>query len=110
MSAFEAGLAMLSAIIGGGIVGLPFAMIHTGIPLGVLMNILVGCMGCYTGFLYLRCKDLSPTYVESLYELGFVTLGAASIYVIAILCLISGIGCIMIYFIVFGDIAASLAI
>ena len=100
---------MLSAIIGGGIVGIPFAMIHTGIPFGIILNVLVAMMGWYTGHLYLRCKDLAPTYVESLYELGFVSLGSASIYIISTVILISGIGCIMIYFIVFGDIAASLA-
>lgn len=110
MTAFEAGLALLSAIVGGGIVGIPFAMIHTGIPLGIFLNIAVGSAGCYTGGLYLKCKDLSPTYVESLYELGFITMGRASIYIISTIILLSGIGCIMIYFIVFGDISASLAL
>lgn len=100
---------MLSAIVGGGIVGIPFAMIHTGIPLGLILNIGVAATGTYTGLLYLRCKDLSPTYVESLYELGFVCMGKLAIYVIASAVLISGIGCIMIYFIVFGDVSASLA-
>lgn len=109
MSALEAGLAMLSAIIGGGIVGIPYAMVHTGIPLGVMLNVFIATAGCYTGNLYLRCKDLIPMHVQSTYELGFVTLGPKSIWIIATLILISGAGCIMIYFIVFGDIAASLA-
>jgi len=109
MTAFEAGLAMLSAIVGGGIVGVPYAMIHTGIPFGIILNLGVALCGVYTGHLYLRCKDLSPTYVESLYELGFVTMGKASIYIIAVINFTSGIGCMMIYFIVFGDISASLA-
>ena len=100
---------MLSAIVGGGIVGIPFAMIHTGIPLGLFLNVGVATMGTYTGMLYLRCKDLSPTYVESLYELGFVCMGKFAIYVIAGAIFISGIGCIMIYLIVFGDVSASLA-
>ena len=110
LSVFEAGLALLSAIVGGGIVGIPFAMIHTGIPLGVALNISVAAAGCYTGSLYLKCKDLSPTYVESMYELGFITMGRASIYIISAIIKLSGIGCIMIYFIVFGEISASLAV
>ena len=105
MTSFEAGLAMLSAIIGGGIVGIPYAMIHTGIPTGFLINVLVASAGIYTGNLYLKCKDLSPTVVESLYELGYVILGVKAIWIISTLVLISGIGAIMIYFIVFGDIA-----
>mmetsp|Transcript_23302 Transcript_23302/g.31146 ORF Transcript_23302/g.31146 Transcript_23302/m.31146 type:complete len:155 (-) Transcript_23302:869-1333(-) len=84
-------------------------MFHTGIPLGLVLNIAVATAGWYTGSLYLRVKDLSPTYVESLYELGYVTMGVASIYLISFLVLISGIGCIMIYFIVFSNISASLA-
>ena len=52
---------------------------------------------------------MSPTYVESLYELGFVAMGPSSIYIISVLVLITGIGCIMIYFIVFGNICVSLA-
>ena len=109
MTAFEAGLALLSAIVGGGIVGIPFAMFHTGIPLGIVLNIGIAVAGWYTGTLYLKVKDMSPTYVESLYELGFVTMGAASIYVISVVVLISGVGCTMIYFIVFSKISASLA-
>ena len=109
LTAFEAGLALLSAIVGGGIVGIPYAMFHTGIPLGLVLNIAVALAGWYTGSLYLRVKDLSPTYVESMYELGFVTMGTISIYLISFIILLSGFGCIMIYFIVFSNIAASLA-
>ena len=109
LTPFEAGLALLSAIVGGGIVGIPYAMFHTGIPLGLLLNIGVSLAGLYTGSLYLKVKDLSPTYIESMYELGFVTMGVFSIYFISTVILISGFGCIMIYFIVFSNISASLA-
>ena len=109
LSAFEAGLALLSAIVGGGIVGIPYAMFHTGIPLGVGLNIFVALAGLYTGTLYLKVKELSPTYVESIYELGFVTMGVYSIYALSSLCVIAGVGCIMIYFIVFSNISVSLA-
>ena len=84
-------------------------MFHTGIPLGIALNVGVALAGYYTGNLYLKVKDLSPTYVESMYELGFVTMGVCSIYLISFLILLSGVGCIMIYFIVFSRIAASLA-
>ena len=94
---------------GGGIVGIPFAMFHTGIPLGLALNVGIAIAGWYTGTLYLKIKDMSPTYVESLYELGFVTMGTASIYVFSVVILISGFGCTLIYFIVFSNISASLA-
>lgn len=75
----------------------------------MLLNIAVAFAGWYTGKLYLKVKDMSPTYVESMYELGFVTMGVRSIYLISFLILISGMGCTMIYFIVFSEISASLA-
>ena len=109
LNSFEAGLAMLSAIIGGGIVGIPYAMVHTGIPAGLILNIVIVLAGVYSGTLYLKCKDLTPTVVESMYELGYVVLGVKAIWILSTLILIAGIGSIMIYFIVFGDIAKSLA-
>ena len=84
-------------------------MFHTGIPLGLILNVGIAVIGWYTGTIYLKVKDMSPTYVESLYELGFVTMGTSSIYVFSIIILISGVGCTMIYFIVFSRISASLA-
>ena len=108
LTVFEAGLALLSAIIGGGIVGIPFSMVHTGIPLGLALNAAVAAIGWFTGSLYLKVKDLSPTYVESLFEIGFVTMGKASIYLFSITILVTGSGVTIIYLIVFSDISASL--
>lgn len=99
----------MSAIIGGGIVGIPFSMIHTGIPLGSILILCIAAVSVNAGSLYLHCKDLSPTNVESLYELAFVTMGKYSIYVISSLTVVNYTGGIMIYFLVFGDISASFA-
>ena len=88
--------------------GIPFSMVHTGIPLGLALNATVAAIGWYTGSLYLKVKDLSPTYVESLFEIGFVTMGKASIYLFSITILVTGSGVTIIYLIVFSDISASL--
>jgi sodium-coupled neutral amino acid transporter 11 len=108
MSHFEASLALLSTIIGGGIVGIPYAMYHTGIPFGILLNLFVMLSCWYSCKLYLAAKNLVPVYVESLYEIGFVCMGRASIFLISIILLISSAGLMMIYFIVFGDTFASI--
>ena len=109
LTVFEAGLALLSTIIGGGIVGIPFAILQLGIPFGIVIILIIAAMSLYSGSLYLRVKDLSPTKVESLYELGFVTMGSASIYFIAATMMSLSLGACIIYFVIFGDIAASLA-
>ena len=88
--------------------GVPYALIHTGIPLGIMLNISMALICFYSGYLLLLAKQMSPTYVESMYELGFLTMGKCSIYFISITILISLFGCMMIYFIIFGDISASL--
>ena len=108
MTVWETGLALLSAIIGGGIVGIPYAMFKTGIILGLILNVVFAMTTIFSARLYLRCKDISPMYVESLYELSYIVIKRAGIFLFATVVLISGTGCIMIYFIVFGDISASL--
>ena len=109
MTTFEAALALLSAIVGGGIVGVPFSLLHCGIPLGVILNIVFAVLSYVGSLLYLRSKDMVPIHVETLYELGFVSMGTFSIYFISITMIIAGFGVMMIYFIIFGDISASIA-
>ena len=108
LTVFEAGLALLSTIIGGGIVGMPFALFHTGIPIGVVSLILVCLLNLYSGHLLLLTRKISPMPVNSFYELGFVTMGSKSVYLISILMLSLGIGSLILYFVLFGEISASI--
>ena len=99
---------MLATIVGGGIVGIPFSMEHSGIPLGLVL--LTGFAFCayYAAVLYFETKLLSPVRVNSLYEMSFVVLGKSSIYLVAGIVFLSSFGVVMIYFIVFRDICASI--
>jgi len=103
-----ASLAILSTIVGGGIVGIPFSIYQTGIPLGIVMNVLIALSVHYSCVLYLAGKDLMPVAVNSHYETGYLTIGRASIYMICLINLVGGFGLMMIYFIVFGDTTASI--
>jgi len=60
LNTFTAILAILSTIIGGGIVGVPYSFYNFGIPLAIILNILVVIMTYFSGVLYLKAKDLVP--------------------------------------------------
>lgn len=82
-------------------------MLLSGIPMGLILNALCWIL-CYVSVtMYMEAKKLSPVSVKTLYEFGYVGLGPKSIYLVAFLSTVQTIGFVMIYFIVFGDIAGS---
>ena len=109
MSRFEAALAIVSTIVGGGIVGVPYSLLHAGIPFGIFLHFIVALSVSYSCTLYIHAKDLIPIQVESLYEIGFSVMGRCSIYLVSVIVWVASIGLMMIYFIVFGDIASSIS-
>ena len=59
--------------------------------------------------MYLYIKDIVPDHPDSLYEIGYMIMGRASIFLLASILIINALGLCMIYFIVFGDTAGQLA-
>jgi amino acid permease len=53
LNAFGGGLAMVSTIIGGGIVGLPYAMFLLGLVVGISLNLVICYLTFVSGILYL---------------------------------------------------------
>ena len=60
LTVFAGVLAILSTIVGGGIVGLPYSYLVLGIPLAVVLNIAVVLLTRVSGDVYLRAKDNIP--------------------------------------------------
>ena len=56
---FGASLAILSTIVGGGVVGLPYSFYHTGIPMGIILNLVFTALTLYSCILYIKAKDLA---------------------------------------------------
>mmetsp|Transcript_85117 Transcript_85117/g.117488 ORF Transcript_85117/g.117488 Transcript_85117/m.117488 type:complete len:156 (+) Transcript_85117:150-617(+) len=101
-------LAIISTIIGGGIVGLPYSFLHFGIPLAVVLNIIVIIITILTGMLYLELREITPDKPDNLYEIGFMLIGRKSIFMISGIMLINAFGLMLIYFITFGQTTASI--
>ena len=108
MEPSEASLNLLSAIVGGGMLGLPFAMYHCGLIAGIIIQISISWFTMQTIYVLFLAKDLTPGQPESYYEIGYMVLGRRSIYLNAVLIGIYSFGLMMIYFIVFADITRSL--
>jgi len=108
MTIFETMLALVATNIGGGIVGIPFALYNAGLILGVSAILIYGLIAMLATMLYLSTKDLSPARYESLYEIGYLLLGRWSIFMICGILYISNIGILVLYFVIFSDTASSI--
>jgi len=58
--------------------------------------------------LYLNLRDLVPDKPDSLYEIGYMTIGRGSIFFIASVFMFNAVGLCVLYFIIFGDTGAIL--
>ena len=109
LTRFQGALAILSTCVGAGIVGLPLSMYNLGIPISICLQFLVIWVTHTSSNLYLYVKDLVPDHPESLYEIGYMLMGRASIFVLASTFIVNSFGLCLIYFSVFGDTAGQLA-
>ena len=100
--------AIVSTIIGGGIVGLPFGFQQMGIWYSIIFLTLVAIQQCNTACLYLSTKDLIEGKPESLYEIGYMLYSRSSIYFISGIYAINSFGLCMVYYITFSEIVKSL--
>ena len=106
LSANSGALAIVSTIIGGGIVGLPYAMMLLGFIAGIITNLFFCYVTSLSGLCLLKLRDSIPGKPNSLFEIGYMLQGRKSIFFVCVPKLCLSFGMMMIYFIVFGDTAA----
>jgi amino acid permease len=106
LTTFTGILAVLSTIVGGGLVSIPYSYVSLGIPFAIALNFIVTIIISLSASLYLACKDLIPDKPESLCEIAYMILERKSIFYVAFATVISSFGLMLVYFIVIGDTAA----
>ena len=102
LTVFGGILTIISTILGGGIVGLPYGFYQLGLWPGTLFMITMGLLTINSSWLYIKSKDLIPGKPESLYEIGYMLFKRSSIFLISACLAINSLGLCMVYFIIFG--------
>ena len=110
MTILQAALAIVAAVVGGGLLGIPFAFYRFGLFLGITMLILITILAHFSSMMYMKIKDLTPRRYESIYEIAYLLIGRASIFILCTIMTfaISGF-CVLLYF-ALGEIISQLII
>tara|TARA_B110000285_G_C15001531_1_gene551665 strand:- start:530 stop:1120 length:591 start_codon:yes stop_codon:yes gene_type:complete len=103
-----AALTIISTIVGGGIVGLPYAFYYTGLAMGIGFILVMAIQTVLSVELYLAAKDFLPGKPESMFEMGYIIFKRNSIFFICSIIILNSFGLMLVYFIVFGDTLSSL--
>ena len=103
MSIFDTTLALVATNIGGGIVGVPFAMYNCGAIFGTFLVLFCAGVTMFSIVLLLKTKDMSPGKYENLYEIGYSLMGRWSIFIICGILFLNTAGTCTLYFVIFGD-------
>lgn len=101
-------LSIISTILGGGVVALPWSFYMLGIYPALAIMVVMACLTVNSSVLYLKAKDLTPGKPESIYELGYILMKRASIFIISGILTLNGLGMCMIYFMIFGNTIGSI--
>ena len=76
---------MVATNIGGGILGIPYALYRTGLITGLIACLSVGAISHVSTIMYLKTKDLTPRRYESVYEIAYLLFGETAIFVVCII-------------------------
>jgi amino acid permease len=95
----------VSTVIGGGMVGLPYAILLLGLVLGFSLLAFSAITVHYSSYLYFAIREQVPGNFSSLYEMAYALQGRKSIFIIASVNIVISAGLMLI---VYGTTAATL--
>ena len=96
-------LAIMSTIVGGGMLSIPWAFLECGIYLAIAFAALAAIQVVYSAAMLLKARELCPQEPQSFFEIGFLTMGRPSIFWICIIILVNSFGLLIIFFGSFGS-------
>jgi amino acid permease len=102
--------AILSTLMGGGMVSIPWAFYSCGFPVAILLLMLSAAQVVVSCVLYLKARNICPDCPTSMFEIGFLILGRKSIFWIAFTILVTGFLMPIVYMNVFGDVMKGLVV
>ena len=105
-SIFGTALSIISTIIGGGIISIPYALTAPGFKTGILINFCAVIIMLFCGHLYLRARDIYK--LQSFSELSYMSFGRKSVFMINLLIAFVIFGILTLYLILFSRITISL--
>ena len=104
----QTSLAFIAGTTGLGLAGMPYSLYHLGLYLFLFASCFIGTISHLSNLLCLRVKDLTPSKLESMYEIAYLLFGRSSIFIVCIVIFLSNFGSLIAFYIVFGDILSSL--
>lgn len=102
LSIFQTSLALVAANVGGGILGLPYALHRMGMYFGFFMFFLLGFLCHWSNVMHMKVKDLTPRRNESTYEIAYLLFGRPSIFFVCLVMFFNNYGGIIMYYMVIG--------
>ena len=85
LTTFTVVLAIISTIIGGGIVSIPYSFVSFGIPIAIVFNIVAVIMTTVSVHIYLWAKDAIPDKPQSLFEIGYFVIERKAIFLVSVI-------------------------
>lgn len=106
LSVVGAALAIISTIIGGGIISVPYAMTAPGFQNGIMINTIILSFMIVCTYFYMKAKDYLG--FSSISELSYICFGRVSVFMINILIAFVIFGILILYMLLFSKISVSL--
>ena len=101
-------MALVATNIGGGILGIPYAISRMGLTLGIIFILILAIITHVSNMMYLKIKDLTPRRLESVYEIAYLMFGRSSIFLICTVLFLTNYGAIILYYMIIGETVSTL--